>query len=656
MAVDPKLVVALQKAEAAGDHDAARAIAAKIAQQRSVAVPSVDQPAAPAEPAMSERKPRPRVTMTPLPQSVDEAKALGETALTLGTGAIAAPVSGLVGAFGGLTQALQPGDQTGRAARWQKGTQEALTYEPKTEAGKGMVEAVAKPFEYLEKGADIAGDVVGGSSPLAETTIKTILLSAPMTLLKGAKTSKTPAKTSPAKLPTVRDIADTPDKKARRMVAEALERDGLTPDEAVAKLQALGPEARLADLGENLAGLARASTAKPGPARTVAKDFLEQRQAGQQSRLIDTAGLKNVKEFKEAFGNAMRDRHSKAAPLYDEAYNAPLDLSAPQMQALLQRPTMQTVLKDAAKVLADEGGGTGHVRLMDAAKRSLDDKIGTAIRSGKRDKARRLTMLKNQLLEEVDRQVPAFKQARNAYAGEAAMRDSALLGRNIMTKKLDLDDTELMVRAMGEGERHAFQMGVMRGLVDKLEGTATGRNAAGKLIESTRAREVLKIAFPDEAALNKLVNAAEAESKFSGTRQTVRGGSPTARIQQEVSGLEGTANVAAGLAQGNYVGTARQLLKSMGFGKVSDKTLGEVGRLLFEEPKPPEGMRFNPRGELIANPSTRSGRTIPRLPQTGPMGAAYGGVVTGERSAGMPNLTGQTDDQRRRQMLADAMR
>lgn len=613
-----------------------------------------------------DRTPEERRMDRELAAKAGSVRGMGETALSLSSSAIAEPVSGLVGLMGGATQAL-PGNQEGRAARWQQATSDALTYEPKSSEGQRTIGAVGEFFdENIDKPVDWIAEKGGMGSPALSAAIETALYSAPVALglrkpasQRNAQSSDKPKQVT---LPTVKDIADSPSRKAQRLLAEALERDGLTPDEAVARLQQLGPEARLADLGENLSGLARATTAKPGPARTTAKDFLDTRQKGQQSRLTKAAGVQGTKEFKEAFATAMRDRKSKASPLYDEAYEAPLDLSSPQMTALLERPSMKRALKDAAKIVADEGGGTGHVRLMDAAKRSLDDKIGAAVRSGKREKARRLTMLKNELLTEVDRQVPAFKQAREVYAGEAAMRDAAQLGRNLLTKKLDLDDIEVMIKDMGEGELRAFQMGTMRGLVDKLEGTANNRNVAGKLIESPRAREVLELAFPDEASLKRLLDVADAESLFSQTRNKVQGGSPTARIQQETSSLESTASAVENIARSPLMGTAREVLQRLGIGKVSDKTLQEVGQLLFRSTRPPKGMTYNQRGELVPAPGAWTGRkvTIPKLPGARvppPQGVAFGGVVagSGKMSDQPPMSAEQRKEEMRRQMLAKAI-
>src|SRR5690606_14898351 len=125
---------------------------------------------------------------------------------------------------------------------------------------------------------------------------------------------------------------------------------------------------------------------------------------------------------------------------------------------------------------------------------------------------------------------------------------------------------------------------------DRLEGTANTRNAAAKLIESPRAREILELAFP-RPVFERLMRTAEAEARFSRTRQTVLGGSPTARIQEGVRGLESATGFMRGLQRGEILGAfVRSLasgLRQLGIGKVSDDTLRELSRLLFDEYAPP---------------------------------------------------------------------
>ncbi|MCP5017608.1 MAG: hypothetical protein GY938_20405, partial [Ketobacter sp.] len=406
------------------------------------------------------------------------------------------------------------------------------------------------------------------------------------------------------------------------IVERAVDLDDLGPASLQDELKRLGPEATLADLGENLSGVARAVTGKPGRARTIASALLRDRQQTQKGRLLKSAGVDfDINDFKRSFHATMNNRKSAAAPLYDEAYGAGLEIT-PNLTTLLKRPTMQKVLKKASVILKDEGGGSGHIRLMDAAKRELDDMTGKALRGGKRETARRLINMKNDLLREVDSQVPSYKQARDLFSSEAGMRDSANLGRSLfrwspISSRVDIDDIEVAVQNMGVGDRQAFQMGTIRGLIDKLEKTPETRNAAQKLIESPRQREILSMVFPDSDDMNRFLQTARAESQFSFTKNRILGGSPTTPRLEEAADLTREASVAAALRGGDTTGMAIQFLRSVGMGDVSEDTLEEVSRLLFSRALPKKA------AAQIMRPSVQ----IPEIPRQGAIAGGVGAVI-----------------------------
>jgi hypothetical protein len=73
----------------------------------------------------------------PKSSPMDWLKGAGETALQLGTGAVAAPLAGLSGiATGGNANVV------GRV-------QDAMTYQPRTQAGQDISSTIAIPFEKL---------------------------------------------------------------------------------------------------------------------------------------------------------------------------------------------------------------------------------------------------------------------------------------------------------------------------------------------------------------------------------------------------------------------------------------------------------------------------------------------------------------------------
>lgn len=419
-----------------------------------------------------------------------------------------------------------------------------------------------------------------------------------------------------------RAATNTPQRQAERIISIALQADELTDDAVRAELQRLGPNAVLADLGENLSSTARAAAARTGSARTIASNLLTDRQLGQQSRVIAAAGATDVADFKAAFQKTMTQRQSQAAPLYEEAYRAPMQMTE-KMRALLQRPALRSAMQRALNIVKDEGlegldPAMSPVRIIDAAKQDLDDQIGAALRGGERNTARRLLRIKGELLSEVDAQVPSYARAREIFSNEAALRDAGSLGRSLLTTRVDMDAAEIAVEAMTEGERHAFRLGAIRGLIDKLEGTPETRNAAGKLIESVRARDLIKMSFPDDETLKRFISTAEAESQFTFTRNRVLSGSPTARIQEDVRALEQGSGVLSAIGQGkDAVGVTVQLLKKLGMGRASDETLEEVAKILFSREVPERQL-----ARIASNTARRA-----------PSAAARGGVAAGSAVA-----------------------
>lgn len=105
-----------------------------------------------------------------------------EPNLSLLSGAVAGPLSGIAGMAGSML----PGPE-GQGADWTRNVGNALTYEPRTAGGQAGLSAVAYPFQKLAEGADYLGgkatDITG--SPAVGAGINTAAQALPMLL--GAK-------------------------------------------------------------------------------------------------------------------------------------------------------------------------------------------------------------------------------------------------------------------------------------------------------------------------------------------------------------------------------------------------------------------------------------------------------------------------------------
>ncbi len=411
-------------------------------------------------------------------------------------------------------------------------------------------------------------------------------------------------------------LVGTPKNKAVREVLGAMDADDITPNEAFALLKDMGPEATLADIGENLGRLTRVSASQTGVSAGKARRFLDERQLGQQMRLRQAArSAVGSNDFDKGIIEIVNGAESQAADLYREAYSQVVDIS-PQMMELMSRPAMKSARRKATTILRNEGfdpdlnGDITDVRYLDAVKRALDDQIGVANRQGNRNQSRILTNLKGQFVSEIDNQVPIYAQARSVFGGEAAIRDAAELGRTMFrSNKLRVSDVTEQVQGMGEGELQALRIGFLDDLAETLSKQGETRNTAKRLVEVPRFKQMAQLVFPDKDALQQFMNRASAESTFSQTRNLVLGGSPTARIQADrlaatdsITGLlfEGMTNPSMGIAQA--------IRSTMNNSRLTDEVLEEMGNILLDPQVVPESLvasRLPPF--LRMNPIVRTG-------------------------------------------------
>lgn len=103
----------------------------------------------------------------------------GETALSTISGTIAQPVAGIAGLLnlGATGNADQAADRVNQV-------QNALTYQPRTQAGQQMTQVVAAPFNALGQAADASGQWVSDTtgSPAAGAALRTAMEGAPAIL------------------------------------------------------------------------------------------------------------------------------------------------------------------------------------------------------------------------------------------------------------------------------------------------------------------------------------------------------------------------------------------------------------------------------------------------------------------------------------------
>lgn len=329
----------------------------------------------------------------------------------------------------------------------------------------------------------------------------------------------------------------SPANRATQKLATALARDQITPERAAARLDTLGPEATLADVGgPNVLGRARAAAATPGEAQNLITRTLENRQLGQSDRLTNTVDQTlSDKNLHDTVDNIIQARSSAVAPLYDQARSAG-SISSPALDRLIQKSGhLRAAIREAKRLpdLADLPDND--MRVLDQAYKSLGGQARAINRSGDNVAAFNRTNLQNQLRDAITDQVPVYGQALKEFSGPAEVLDAVQLGRKALN--LDSEVTAKQLSGMSQSAKEGFAIGVARALKDKIDATPDSANAVRRIFGNKALQQKLQAAFPDQASFRQFKQQALREAIFNSTRNAVLQGSRTTPLAMEVADL-----------------------------------------------------------------------------------------------------------------------
>ena len=401
---------------------------------------------------------------------------------------------------------------------------------------------------------------------------------------------------------------------ASTLLAEAMVREGLSPEDITKRLAELGPEALPADLGNNFARLLRTASNKIPRIEGQGADVFKARHSGQGNRLLSavddatgTASLTvddEIKRINIALKPEIDAAYKAAKAKSDEIFKGPkpskgmsfTDKSKTKLERLLSGEGVAgTKVKNKAdlELKAKELSGEKVTSLdrIDATKRALDDDIGTAIREGASNKARSLIMLKNSLLKEVDRQIPEYKQARSLFAGKAELENAADSGGLFLKMKpRDMEDLTLL---MGESEKRMFKLGAKKAIFDKVDDLNTSADAVKRMFGKNGDVKKLQYLFDDTASYKQFSETLKRESDFVMTRRAAQANSTTAKQVSDDMGASEAFNNALQAVQ-SPVQAAGMLGRALGglSAKRGDaaftKALEEVGDILLTKGMNPD--------------------------------------------------------------------
>jgi hypothetical protein len=346
-------------------------------------------------------------------------------------------------------------------------------------------------------------------------------------------------------------------KMADLAIARALEKDGMTPDQALAKMQAMTRgEIVLADLGENTAALLRRATAAPSPARAMGKSELAGREMERIPRVSEDLRtlMSGSKDFYTDVLDLIKKRSDEAEPLYKASWDSAPQFNpttAPDLARLQNLPSFREAMTGGMKRMADLGidiaDPRNTLRGLHETKLALDDMIEKAMTSDRgANQARTLIGMKERLLADMEKASPEYRIARQAFAGDSELLTAMKEGQRIYALP-EMDMRKLIDRFKDSpSEYDAFRAGISQAMLEKLRVAGPTADPT-KSILSRDAEQKLRRAFRDDAAFDEFKDRLMQEQRMLQTEKAGFRRTPLdTDLDQSAGGVGAAANLMAG--------------------------------------------------------------------------------------------------------------
>lgn len=429
-----------------------------------------------------------------------------------------------------------------------------------------------------------------------------------------------------------RQLADDEATRAAQKVYDNLIADGLTPEQAMARMSKR--DTALINVGdENTLGLARAASAKPGEGRTTINRALDAQQKASPGKVLDavTGALGGGdKSFNSRITDMVTTRSNLARSQYGAAFKKNFDAAAEgaetALESLLPRVPSEAV-KNAQKIAQTEGRAFGKqlVASIDDAsgevsfrrapsleewhyiQRGLRSATDSAYRSGVGEVGTAYKALHRQILVEMDKASPIYKSARAKYADESSLINALQRGREILDKGTRQNADALVdeLKSLSVAEKDMVKIGLARQIQDMIEDTPDEAGNMVKKIFGTQAkRNAIRAVFDTNTAFRKFEVEMGRLAKEGKAYRFVRTGSRTSFVDAEKKGASSLAEAATSAIDvtsggpGSIVRLVGKMLRDMG--EMDVGAAREVAKLLVE--KDPEVVR-----RALAKPVGRAG-------------------------------------------------
>ena len=354
---------------------------------------------------------------------------------------------------------------------------------------------------------------------------------------------------------------------ALRKIAEALEQDGLNPDQAMRRIESLGPEGALMDVGENSRRLAYSVYARTGKGNQKIQNFLQKRQRGEfgQDEMLRGGQADRVRNWltdKFPAKYEGKQNASDVTKLYDQAYKQNPSIQSDTIDKIARAHNGKIAFRKAIEMMDDsgefvgktdpeltallrevEGYGTGvgvssglKLKTWDYFKRALQREQKQLVNKSDDEGVRIITKQIKDVTEELDRLDAtggAYKQARSLASDDFANADALKTGQKFMFKNMRSSDIAEVMESMSPAEQHHFRIGAVDTLEEKLLTTKSGSATPTDVLDNASLQRKIRAIFGDDETYKGYIKLLKREREM-GRAYAIMGNSQTAKNEASI--------------------------------------------------------------------------------------------------------------------------
>lgn len=352
------------------------------------------------------------------------------------------------------------------------------------------------------------------------------------------------------------------------------------------------PVMAIDQFGTNTRALSRAAADASPEARGLMEGQLRERFETQAPRMADFLGSMSNHVDDVELRDAVRSVGSlENKPLYQRAYaEGDRNIMSPELQRLLSADEVQDAMKGAIsrwrgrQVMAGYGNLKApidinpqtkelvftnsrgfptepNLQLWDYTARTLADQAQSAIGPTGRatEQSSRLKFFADAVKEQLDKEVPAFAEARASAKGFFGSENALDFGRDFFgsSAKKDFRERLAAFEKLSDKQKAIAQDGYLPAFIDRVQSAADKQNLLNKIKTSPSFRNEMQTMLGLEKAA-KIEDWIRVEALMEQSRTAVSGGSQTSRLLQDALRyaspvtVGGAAGTAGGFLSGDY--------------------------------------------------------------------------------------------------------